>query len=74
MKEKSMIHRTKCRDGRDQSILMGGSSVRHVYYRADLWWRKFLTFDVVAAPDAELMTEQRAARNDGRIRPQNVFA
>jgi hypothetical protein len=30
------------------------------YYRADLWWRKFLTYDVVAVrrPDAELMTEQ----------------
>ena len=57
-----MIHRTICRDGRDQSILMGGffRFVMSNYYRADLWWRKFLTYDVVAVrrPDAELMTEQ----------------
>ena len=29
--------------GRDQSILMGGSSVRHVYYRADLRARDVMT-------------------------------
>ena len=75
-----MIHRTICRDGRDQSILMGGSSVRHV----ELLPCRFMVaqvFDVwrcCCAPAwcrvDDRAERQRPARNDGRIRPQNVFA